>query len=123
APADAAGGQAKWEQWRKVDFEDTMSTNPIGFGKEPNILYMTDSKGRDTGALYKLDLDSGERELIAENDKVDVGGALMHPTEKNIQAVSFNYGRNEWQVLDDSIAGDVAKLDELAGDGEWMVTG
>ena len=121
--AGGAGDQAKWEQWRKVDFEDTMSTNPVAFGKEPNILYMADSEGRNTGALYKVDLNTGERELLAENDKADVGGALIHPTEKTVQAVSFNYGRNEWQILDDSIAGDVAKLDELAGDGEWMVTG
>ena len=83
---------------------------------------MADSKGRDTAAVYKMDLKTGKQELLAEDEKADVGGALIHPTEKTLQAVAFNYDKTNWKVLDKRIAGDVAKLDELAGEGEWGVT-
>ena len=122
ADAKAAQAQAKWDQWRKVDFEDTMSTNLLGFGKEGHKLYFADSAGRNTGALYEVNLQTGQRKLLAEDERADVGGALVHPTDKTVQAVSFNYDRAKWQVLDGRIAPDVAKLEELAGDGEWGVT-
>ncbi len=119
----AMGGQDdQWKEWRKVDFEDTLGSNILGFGKDANTVYLADSKDRDTAALYKLDLSTGKQELLAEDDKADIGGAIIHPTDKTVQAVAFNYEKNDWKVLDNRIAADVAKLDELAGEGEWGVT-
>ena len=118
----AGEGQSPWKEFRKVAFEDSLGTSLVGFAKDNTTVYFADSAGRDTTALYTLNLKTGERKLMAENDKADLGGALVHPTEKNIQAVAFNYERSQWQVLDKSIAPDIAKLDEMAGEGEWSVT-
>ena len=46
---------------------------------------------------------------------------LAHPTEKNIQAVSFTYARTEWKILDDAIAEDIEFLKKFQ-DGEFIVT-
>ena len=46
---------------------------------------------------------------------------LAHPTEKNIQAVSFTYARTEWKVLDPAIADDIEFLKKVE-DGEFIVT-
>ena len=91
APLPKAGeGKSPWEEFRKVAFEDSLGTL-VGFAKDSTTIYLADSADRDTTALYTLDLKHGKKELVAEDAKADLGGALAHPTEKNIQAVAFNY--------------------------------
>ena len=46
---------------------------------------------------------------------------IVHPTEKTIQAVSFNYTRDEWKILDDTIRADLDYL-ETVEDGEVLIT-
>lgn len=118
---EGENGAAGWEPFMEVGPEDAMTTGPAGFDKTNNILYLQDSRERDTGALYSLNLETGEKKLIAENAKADVGEALVHPTEKNIQAVGFTYSRTEWEVLDEAIKGDLEYL-ETVEDGELIVT-
>jgi len=126
-PADGDKGKpgekgiAEWEPFMKVGPEDAMTTGPVGFNKEGDVLYLLDSRERDTAALFALDLEDDEKKLLAENDKADVGEIIAHPTEKTVQAVGFTYARREWKILDDSIKKD---LDYLATveDGELQVT-
>jgi dipeptidyl aminopeptidase/acylaminoacyl peptidase len=114
-------GIANWQSFMKVGPEDAMTTGPAGFNKEGDVLYLLDSRNRDTGALFALNLKTDEKKLLAADDKADVGEVLVHPTEKNVQAVGFTYDRRKWTILDDSIKKD---LDYLATveDGELLVT-
>ena len=102
--------------------EDAMTSSPVGFNKEGNVLYYEDSRDRNTAALFARNLDDGDSKLLAENDKADVGGILAHPTKHTIQAVSFTFARREWEVLDEAVQGDIDFLTEFA-DGEFEVTG
>lgn len=111
-----------WKLFQKIEAADSMTTSPAGFDKTGNILYMMDSRGRNTAALKSLDLKTGEEKLVAENAKADIGGVLTHPTEKTIQAVSYTYTRTEWQILDEAIRPDLDFLKTVA-DGEIQVTG
>jgi dipeptidyl aminopeptidase/acylaminoacyl peptidase len=111
----------EWEPFVTIDTLDAMTTGPAGFDKTGDILYLLDSRGRDTAALKSYNLKTGEEKLIAENDMADIAGVMAHPTEKTIQAVSFNYDRNRWQILDDSIKADIDYLNSVA-DGELIVT-
>jgi dipeptidyl aminopeptidase/acylaminoacyl peptidase len=115
-----ADGQGGWKEFQKIGMEDTLTTSPAGFDKTGKILYMTDSRGRDTSALTQIDLTDGKETVLAANDLADVSGELVHPTEKNIQAVAFNYERTKWQVLDPAIADDIQYLEGLAA-GELQV--
>ena len=110
-----------WKPFDKIPMSDTMTTSPAGFDKSGRVLYMRDSRGRDTGALFSIDLRTNERKLIAENPKADVGGTLSHPTENTIEAVSFTYTRTEWTVFDERIGADLKVLRDVA-DGEIEVT-
>ena len=105
-----------YEPFLKIDQDDALTTDLGGFTKDGRSVYMTDSRGRDTAALYLLDLDAGAKKLIAENDKADLSGAITHPTEKTLYAVGFNYLKNDWQILDDEIAPDLAVLEKLGGE-------
>jgi dipeptidyl aminopeptidase/acylaminoacyl peptidase len=117
-PAD--GG--KWEPMIKIGPLDAMTTSPAGFDKTGQKLYFIDSRNRNTAALTTIDLQSGEQKLLAEDPRADIGGALAHPTEKNVQAVSFTYTRTEWKILDESIRADLDYL-KTVRDGEIQVTG
>jgi dipeptidyl aminopeptidase/acylaminoacyl peptidase len=114
------GGDKGWKEFLKIPSEDMLTTSPADFDKTGQVLYLIDSRGRDTSALTALDLKTGKATVIAESDKADVSGAMIHPTEKNIQAVSYNYTKTEWKVLDPAVAADFEYLRTLA-DGELSV--
>jgi len=44
----------------KIDMEDTL-TRFAGFNKSNDLIYLIDSRGRNTAALYALDLNTKER--------------------------------------------------------------
>lgn len=127
-----ADGKGGFEPWQKVSMADSLSTQPVDFSKDGKTVYMTDSRSSDTAELTAVNLDTGNREVIASDPKADVGGLLVHPTKKTIQAASFNYEKNEWKVLDKSIQadldylktvsnGEVAVQSRSLDDSKWIV--
>jgi dipeptidyl aminopeptidase/acylaminoacyl peptidase len=110
----------KFEPFESIGADDSLTTQPIGFDKGGQHLYLIDSRGRDTAALFSQDLTSGAKTLLAEDARADAEGVLTHPTEKNIQAVSFNYDRVRWQVLDKATGEDLKYLQGVT-DGELSV--
>lgn len=125
-PVDGSAGLAsetadRWTVWQKVPPEDAMTTFITGFDKSRQTVFIADSRGRDTSALYAMDYDTGDKTLLAEDRHADIDGRLAHPTQKQIQAVSFTYTRKSWKILDPAIAPDWAYLETVA-DGEIEVT-
>ena len=102
---DETGPDAEWDEFIKVGPIDAMTTGPAGFDKSGQVLYLQDSRDRDTGALFAINLDNGEVTLVAEDPRADVGGMIVHPTEKTIQAVSFTYSRTEWKMGSPQVSG------------------
>jgi dipeptidyl aminopeptidase/acylaminoacyl peptidase len=116
----SAAHDSTWTPFIHVPMEDSMMTGVVGFDKTGAILHLTDSRGRNTAALFALNLESGVQTLLAEDPKSDVNGVMIHPTEKYVQAVAFNYERKHWRILDPAIAGDMAYLQTVA-DGDIEV--
>jgi len=121
-----------WESFWKVGMEDALTTGTIGFNKAGDRVYLIDSRDRNTAALYIFGLDDAEKELIAEDPRADFGGCMVHPTEKYVQAVAFNYERLHWRVLDPSVAatfdilrqledGDMTVVSRTLDDKTWIV--
>ncbi len=109
-----------WELWEKISAEDIITTYAEGFDKSGDVLFMKDSRGRDTSALVSRHLPSGKTTLLAEDSQVDADDLMRHPTEKHVQAVSFIYVRKRWQILDESIEADLTYLHTVT-DGEVEV--
>jgi dipeptidyl aminopeptidase/acylaminoacyl peptidase len=125
-------GQGGWKEFLKVPMADTGTTGMMGFDKTGDVLYLRDSRGRDTGALVAQDLKTGRQKLIASDDRADVGNIKSHPTENTIQAVNFTYDRRRRQVFDPEVKKDLDLLEKnakgeigLAGasldDRQWIV--
>jgi len=108
-----------WGPFMAISADDSMTTHPAGFDKSGRVLYLLDSRERNTAALFTLNLDTNEKTMVAENPKSDLADAMAHPTEKTLQAVAFNYERKHWQVLDPAVQADFDKLATVAhGDFE-----
>lgn len=110
-----------WESFLKIRMEDVVSTTTRGFDKTGQAIYMVDSRDRNTAALYAINLSTGNKSLIAEDPLADISDFLIHPIERNVQAVAFSYSRTQWKIIDPSIAVDLEYLHK-AEDGDMMVS-
>jgi dipeptidyl aminopeptidase/acylaminoacyl peptidase len=109
-----------WETYDQIPFEDGMTTGFAGLSKDGSTLYMRDSRERNTAALFAVDAAGGGKRLLHEDARADIGGNLADPRTGEVQAVSVNYLREQWTVLDDAIRADLARL-EAIGPGEASI--
>ena len=92
----------------------------IRFDASGEHLYIYDAQGRDKAALVTVDLETGELNLLAEDDRVDIGGVIYHPTKATVQAYATNWTETEWTAIDPKIAPDLEALAQIK-DGELSV--
>ncbi|MFN4038947.1 MAG: S9 family peptidase [Erythrobacter sp.] len=96
--------------FESTDLEDSDTTSPAGYTTDGSILYWVDSRGRNTAALFAQDTTTGERKLIAEDDKADIGTTIRNPITGVIEGYGVDYLQNEWIATDPAIK---ASLDWL----------
>ena len=128
-PAD---GKLTWKLFDKVPFEDATSTNILGIAPGGKAVYMADSRAADTGAVVSVDIATKKQTPIGSDPKAEINAAITDPHTGKLQAISFDYERVHWQVLDKAIAADVAGIAKLApgdatitsrtqSDRQWLV--
>src|SRR4028118_98845 len=93
----------------------------VSFSEDGKTLYIVGSHDANAQRLIALDLATREETVMAEDEQYDVGGILIHPTTRVIQAVSFYKDKVQWQVLDQSIAPDFEAITQVR-EGEFGVT-
>jgi dipeptidyl aminopeptidase/acylaminoacyl peptidase len=120
-PPVGTEGIREWVPFQRVGPEDALTTHPLGFDRSGRVLYMKDSRGRDTAAVTAVHLDTGTTETLAADPRADAAGILAHPVEGTIQAVGFNYLRTEWTVLDPAVRADLEQLERVAP-GDVLIT-
>ena len=114
-------GTEGWKEFLKIPQEDSLTTSALGFDKTGKVMYLLDSRGRDTAAFTTLDLATGKQTIVAEDKKADAGGIISHPTDNTIQAISFTYERTHWVFKDEEVAKDFEVLKKVA-DGEISIS-
>ena len=91
------------------------------FAADGKSVYVESSIGSDVTRLIRLDAATGkEVEQIATDPRCDVGGVMVNDVTHKIEAVAFNYLRNEWKVMDPALAPDFEAL-KKAHDGDFMI--
>jgi len=93
----------------------------VSFSQDGKTLYISGSHDANAQRLIALDLASRQETVMAADDQYDVGGVVIHPTQRRIQAVSFYKDKVEWQILDDSIADDFNAIAQIR-EGEFAIT-
>ncbi len=84
----------------QIPMEDSDTTRAVGWDGTNRVLFMVDSRGRDTAALFARDLETGDRRLLAENDRADIAALVQHPRTHAVQAAGHVYTRQDWVFLD-----------------------
>jgi len=109
------------EPFETTAMEDALTTSPAGYTTDGSILYWIDSRDRNTAALFAQDTKTGERTLIAQDDKADIGGTIRDTKTGVVQAYSINYLKNEWVATDPGIKASLDWLGEQL-DGEYGIS-
>jgi dipeptidyl aminopeptidase/acylaminoacyl peptidase len=111
----------EWHPFADIASEDELTTSLLSVTADGSLAYMLDSRGRDTGALFELDLRTGAKRLLVDDPRADVSEELRHPVTGRIQAAAVDWLKTEWQVIDPDIAPDLENLRHF-GSGEMRVT-
>jgi dipeptidyl aminopeptidase/acylaminoacyl peptidase len=114
------GEDGKYASYTHIEPADNFNTGPIGLDADGRILYMIDSRGRNTSAVTATDLASGKQTVLAEDPRADAENIFTEPRTGRVRAVSFNYDRRSWKVVDPAITGDLEYLETVAN-GEVQV--
>jgi dipeptidyl aminopeptidase/acylaminoacyl peptidase len=104
-----------WSDYDSVPMGDVLTTNMQTFDKADSGFYVTDTRDRDTGALFHVDAKTKKKTLVYQDAKADIGNVLFHPMDSTPEAVSVNYDKPHWVVLDKKLEKDfaaIAKLDD-----------
>src|SRR5204862_544002 len=98
--------------WRDlVAFSPKENGDFVDFTADGKSCYVESSLGSDVTRLVRLDATTGkELELIATDSRCDVGGIMVNDVSHKVEAVGFNYLRNEWKVIDPTLSADFDAL-------------
>ncbi len=109
-----------WRGLIQWGMEDTLNSSPSHFSKDGEFLYLLDSKNANAARLTKLNLDTAEAEVLAEDSRYDASGLFVDQDTYDVQAVCFTRAREEWQVLDQSVKKDFDFLEQYS-EGDFSI--
>jgi dipeptidyl aminopeptidase/acylaminoacyl peptidase len=118
---DAAGTDTEWVPFLDIPADDAMGTGSVAFSRDGSSVLMSSSIDANAARLLRLDLATGDQEVLASDDEYDVSGVWLHPDTLEPQAVVFAKDRQEITLLDEALAPDLERLRTL-GDGELGVS-
>jgi dipeptidyl aminopeptidase/acylaminoacyl peptidase len=118
---------ANWKTLISWNAEDGLSSAPnfisppTFFSKDGKYIYLMDSRGVNAGRFVKLEIATGNIEIVAEDPHYDVSKhILVHPDNYKIQAIAFEKSRLEWTILDESIKDDLYAISKLSH-GDFVI--
>jgi len=109
------GGVAEAKPYDRIDFEEMQTTRPLSYSGDGKTLYWSDSRGRDTAALFAEDVASGKRKLIAADARADLSDTINDPDSGIPLAYGVDYLTNEYHPLGKAIAADLRTIGKRFG--------
>ncbi|MCU7552980.1 S9 family peptidase [Alteromonas sp. ASW11-19] len=107
----------QWKTWLSIPQPDVLTTKILGFDADNTGVYMLDSRNRDTAALVHLPLGQDTPTVIAQSDKVDVTGVLMHPQTHAPVAYVLDYIQPVFHPVERRYAAMIQQLNEKVSGG------
>ena len=103
------------ELFAAIPPEDFLSTNAVGFNASNDAVFIIDSRGRDKASLTKVSIETGDVEVLAENDQADISGILVDRQTLEPIAYNANYLKSQWYPVRDEAAADIEALTAALG--------
>ena len=107
-----------WVAFLEFAPDDARCSGPNHLDPAGRILYLRDARGRDTAALVRLDLATGESSVLAADPRADIGGMIVDIETRAPRAYTVVAERMEYHALDPAIAPDLEFLAQ-SGIGDW----
>jgi dipeptidyl aminopeptidase/acylaminoacyl peptidase len=104
---------ADWRTLVSWGAEDALNSGPVGFSGDSTRMYLLDSRNANAARLVALDLMSGATDVLAGDERYDVGDVLLNPDTYEVEAVAVERARAEWTVLDESVREDFEAIEKL----------
>jgi dipeptidyl aminopeptidase/acylaminoacyl peptidase len=108
---DSADGD--WRTLVTITADDAPASDVLSFSGDGRSLLAISSADTDTGRLCRIDLASGEIDVLLEDPEADVAGAMLHPDTRDPQLVQVLKDRAEYYVLDPSVEADFKAIRAL----------
>lgn len=108
---------ARWHQ------QDAANSGPLSFARDNKTVYISDSRNVETARLFAYSMNkTGDPtyKQLAFDDRCDLNDVLFDPATGKPQAVSFEYDRVEWKVIDSAVQDDLDFLKKSAP-GELLI--
>ena len=104
-----------------TDFK--VSVAPLFFTFDNKNLYVSSNRDRDKAAIYTFDIkEATEKELIFENDQVDVSSLMYSKKRKVLTGVNYTVAKREMVFFDDWREGIQKKLEKQLSGYEVGIT-
>jgi len=121
-----------WREVLSIPADDAMSTGLVSFSTDGKSVLMVSSLAAQAARLVRLNLETGDTEVLAEDPEADVSGVRIDPDTREPQIVTVLKARSHYRVLDPSVAahletiralhpGDPAFPDADDSDRVWLV--
>lgn len=114
---DRAG--APWRVLRHESADETLG-GVAGFTPDNRGVWLISSVGANAARLVQIDVATAKETPLAQDPQFDASFVLTHPRRHTLQAVAFLRQRLEWEVVDQSVAGDLAAL-KAVRDGDFTI--
>jgi len=111
--------KSSWRTFQKWGPDETMG-GAVGFSPDNKALWLISSVEANAARLVEADIATGQTKVLAEDSQYDVGGALVHPKKKTLEAVRFIRAKAEWRLVDKSLKPDFDALKKVR-EGEFNV--
>jgi dipeptidyl aminopeptidase/acylaminoacyl peptidase len=107
------GADAAWRTLVTVPSDDVPASDVLAFTGDGKSLVAVSSLGANTGRLTRIDLASGDGQVLLEDPEADVTGALLHPDTREPQIAVVLKDRTEYHVLDPEVEPDYQAIRAL----------
>jgi len=124
--------ESAWRTLLTISGDDAPNSGVLAFTGDGKSLLAISSVGANTGRLVRIDLASGDQQVLLEDPDADVAGVMLHPDTREPQIVEVVKDRAEYHVLDPAVApdyeairaldhGDPNLIDRDEADTTWLV--
>ena len=107
-------GCSEWRSLVQVDFNDTfkdeLHCGILGFSRDGKSLYLNSTLETNTRSLLSIDLETGNRTILATDEIYDVIQVLFNKDTYEPETVWWEKERLEFQLLDSSLKQDFQRL-------------
>ncbi len=113
---------APWRELAKWEPEDALASGPIGFDGTGRNIYALDTRDLDTRAIVRINVETGDREILGSVAGADVDNVLLHPATNALDGFSVERLRREWIAYSPNGAQALARIEEFVGPN-FRITG